>query len=198
MAKAAPKNQFRIKLNLLHPNEIPPSLPTRFLRWIVSYGRYIVIVTEVIVVAAFVFRFKLDADIDTLKTSINKDLPYIEGLIADEALIRQTQLKLQTIGNVYETTPEWQRIFDDISGEIPQSLRLTTLALDSTDDKIPYIGIKLTGQTSSTNDLGLFIRNLRNKKDKNNTKVFKDVSLDSLSFDKDSLVFTISGGIKRI
>lgn len=198
MAKAAPKNQFRIKLNLLHPNEIPPSLPTRFLRWIVSYGRYIVIFTEIIVVSAFVFRFKLDADIDALKTSINKDLPYIEGLISDEALIRQTQLKLQTIGNAYQTTPEWQRIFDDISGEIPQSLRLNTLALDNTDNKTPYLNIRMTGQTSSTNDLALFIRNLRNKKNKDNNKIFQDVSLDSLSFDKDSLIFTVSGGIKRI
>src|SRR3989344_2931274 len=111
MAKSAPKKELRLKLNLLHPNEIPPSLPTRFLRWIVSYGRYIVIFTEIIVVSAFVFRFKLDADLDQLKTDINKDIPYIEGLIADEALIRQTQLKLQTIGTRFDDAPDWKRIF---------------------------------------------------------------------------------------
>jgi len=198
MAKtAAPIKELRLKLNLLHPNEIPPSLPTRFLRWIVSYGRYIVIFTEVIVVSAFVFRFKLDADLDQLKTDINKDLPYIEGLVADEALIRQTQLKLQTIGTHYENTPDWQMIFDTISSEIPSSASLTNLSFDNSDEKNPYIPIKMVGSASSSNDLSVFIKKLREKNDKNNAKLFKDITLDSLSFEKNKLIFSISGAIKR-
>lgn len=198
MAKTAPQTGFRIKLNLLHPNEIPASLPTRLLRWVVSYGRYIVIITEVIVVGAFLLRFKLDADIDTLKTSINKDLPYIEGLSEYEAQIRQTQLKLSTVGTTYTNTPDWKRIFDDLSAEVPFNLRLNNLTIDNTDDKNPFLGIKITGQTISSSELGLFIRKLRDKKDKDNNKIFKDISLDSVSFDRNVLIFNITGGVKRI
>lgn len=198
MAKSAPKNQLRLKLNLLHPNEIPPSLPTRFLRWVVSYGRYIVIFTEIIVVSAFVYRFKLDSDLDTFKTSINKDVPFIEGLIADESLIRQTQLKLETIGGVYAATPEWNRIFNNISTEIPRSVRVNSLTIDNGDPKAEYLSVKFIGQTNSNNDLGLFIRKLRDKKDAADNKMFTNIVLDSLNFDKDELIFSISGGVKRI
>lgn len=198
MAKSAPKNQLRLKLNLLHPNEIPPSLPTRFLRWVVSYGRYIVIFTEIIVVSAFVYRFKLDADLDTFKTSINEDVPYIEGLISDEALIRQTQLKLSTIGSVYDFTPNWKRVFTDISSVIPISVRINSLSIDNADPKAEYVPVKFVGQTNSNNDLGLFIRKLRDKKDTSDNKMFNNIVLDSLNFDKDELIFSISGGVKRI
>lgn len=194
---AAPKNQLRLKLNLLHPNEIPPSLPTRFLRWIVSYGRYIVIFTEIIIVSAFLFRFKLDYDLDNIKTSINKDLPFIEGMIADEALINQTQSKLQTIGTVYANTPDWTRIFNNLSTEIPPSVRINSLNLDSNDGQNEYLGIKLSGQTTSVNDLGLFIKKLRNLQDAQGNKLFKDIALDSLNYDKQEILFSLSGGARR-
>jgi hypothetical protein len=197
MAKTAPKNQLRLKLNLLHPNEIPPSLPTRFLRWIVSYGRYIVIFTEIIVVSAFIYRFKLDYDLDNIKTSINKDLPFIEGMIADEALINQTQSKFQTIGTVYANTPSWKRIFDNLSSEIPPSVRINSLNLESNDAQNEFLNIKLIGRTTSINDLGLFIKKLRTLQDAQGTKLFKDIALDSLNYDKQEILFSLSGGTKR-
>ncbi len=198
MAKTALKNQLRLKLNLLHPNEIPPSLPTRFLRWVVSYGRYIVIFTEIIVVSAFVYRFKLDYDLDTLKTSINKDVPFIEGLISDEARITQAQIKLKTIGTTYNSAPNWKRIFNNLSTEIPTSVRINSLNLDNSDSAAEYISIKFVGQTNSVNDLGFFIRKLRDLKDAQGNKLFKDIVLDSLNYDKEELIFSISGGAKRL
>jgi hypothetical protein len=199
MAKTtAPKNQLRLKLNLLHPNEIPPSLPTRFLRWVVSYGRYIVIFTEIIVVSAFVYRFKLDYDLDALKTSINKDVPFIEGLISDEALIVQTQTKLKTIGLSYNSSPNWHRIFQDLSTVIPKSVRVNSLNIDNSDNTTEYISIKFVGETASNNDLGLFIRKLRDLKDDQGNKMYKDIVLDTLNYNKDSLIFSISGGAKRL
>lgn len=197
MPKPAQQEKFRIKLNLLHPNEIPPSLPTRFLRWVISYGRFIVIFTEVIVVGAFVFRFKLDADLDNLKTKINQDLPYVQGLVADEALIKQTQLKLQTIGQGYAATPDWRTIFSDISTQMPTSLELTSLNVESAATDPQFLPIKLNGKTASTNDLGVFIRNLRNAKDDKDVKIFNNISLDSISFDKEEITFTVTGGVKK-
>jgi hypothetical protein len=197
MAKTAPKNQLRLKLNLLHPNEIPPSLPTRFLRWVVSYGRYIVIFTEIIVVSAFVYRFKLDYDLDTIKTSINKDVPFIEGLISDEALINQTQTKLKTIGTAFDRSPDWQRIFNNLATVIPRSLRINSLSIDNSDPSTEYLAVKFVGQTTSNNDLGLFIRKLRDLKDDQGNSLYKDIVLDSLNYDQNELIFSISGGAKR-
>lgn len=198
MAKTSvQKNQLRLKLNLLHPNEIPPSLPTRFLRWIVSYGRYIVIFTEIIVVAAFVYRFKLDYDLDILKNDINKNIPLIEGLISSEALINQTQLKLQTIGTTYNSSPNWKNILDNFASTLPESIRINNINIEIADNTSEYLGLKINGTTPSNNDLGVFINKLKALKDAQGNLIFKDIVLESLNYDQESLLFSISGGVKR-
>lgn len=186
MAEPAQRPKLRIDVNLLHPKEIPPKLPERFLRWLINYGRFIVIAVEIIVVAAFVTRFKLDADLDELKRKINLDMPFVEGLAADEALIKQTQLRLTTIKQTYAQTPDWQTIFAKLSSQMPVSIRLTNLTMEKSGET-KNLTFKLNALTSSNTDLAIFLNNLR--KDTS----FKDVSLSNISFDQDQIVFTITG-----
>lgn len=192
MAKPAPLAKFRVRINLLHPNEIPAPLPARFLKWLISYGRYIVIFTEVIVVGAFVYRFKLDADLDTLKTQINKDLPYVEALSTDEAIIKQTQLKLATVQNVYTFTPNWQQAIESIAAEQPRSVRINLISMDSLPSTT-QVKLRISGSTSLNSDLAYFIRRLKDKKDENDKNILKDISLDTVNFDQNQLIFIISG-----
>jgi hypothetical protein len=196
MAKAAPSGpKFRIKLNLLHPNEIPLPLPARFLKWLITYGRYIVILTEVIVVAAFLYRFKLDADLDQLKRNINKDLPYIEGLSANEAVIKQTQQKLAIIQQVYTLTPDWEQILTNIAREQPRNIQVTSINFEAIPS-VKDVKFKVSGQTPSNNDLAVFIRRLKDKKGAKNQNSFKDISLDSVTFDQSQLIFSLTGVAK--
>lgn len=191
MAESAPRpTKLRINLNLLHPKEAPLKLPARFLKWLITYGRFIVILVEVVVVAAFLTRFKLDADLDDLKRKINLDLPYVEGLATDEALIKQTQTKLALIDKTYLNSDKWQDTIVEISAQMPQSIVFSGLLLDEKDEK--SVNFRITGSTQSNSDLGIFLNNLRSLED------LKEINLASISFDKSEIIFTITGSKSKI
>lgn len=185
MTTPAQRSKLRISLNLLHPKEIPPKLPERFLKWLITYGRFIVIFVEIIVVAAFLARFKLDADLDDLKRKINLDLPYVEGLSTDEALIKQTQNKLALISKTYSNSDRWQEIVLDLSSQIPDSIIFTGLLLEEKDDG--SVSFKISGTTISNSDLGIFLNNIRA------LDHFREINLASISFDQQQILFTITG-----
>ena len=182
---AQQSSKLRINLNLLHPKEAPAKLPERFLKWLITYGRFIVIFVEIIVVSAFLTRFKLDADLDTLKNNINRDLPYVEGLETDEILIKQTQDKLALIDKTYLGSDKWQETVVDISSQIPQSITFTALMLEEKDET--SVNFRIGGSTPSNSDLGIFLNNLRK------TENFKEINLASISFEQNQIVFTITG-----
>lgn len=177
--------KLRISLNLLHPKENPAKLPERFLKWLITYGRFIVIFVEIVVVAAFLGRFKLDADLDELKRKINRDLPYVEGLFVDEALIKQTQNKLALIDKTYSNSDKWQEVILDLSSQIPESIQFTGLQLDEKDES--SLNFKITAITVSNSDLGIFLNNLRAVSN------FREINLASISFERNQIVFTVTG-----
>lgn len=177
--------KLRINLNLLHPKENPAKLPERFLKWLITYGRFIVIFVEIIVVAAFLGRFKLDADLDELKRKINQDLPYVEGLFVDEALIKQTQSKLALIDKTYANSDKWQEVVFDLSSQIPPSVQFIGLQLEEKDES--SLNFKISATTTSNTDLGIFLNNLR-AVDK-----FREINLASISFERNQIIFTITG-----
>lgn len=190
MAQSAQGTKLRISLNLLHPKEAPAKLPERFLKWLITYGRFIVIFVEVIVVTAFLTRFKLDADLDDLKRQINLDLPYIEGLSTDEALIKQTQNKLALIDTTYLNGDKWQETVVGLADQTPLSVTFTGLLLEEKDET--SVNFRITGFTPSNSDLGIFLNNLRNQEG------FREINLANISFDQQQILFAITGSKLKI
>ncbi len=185
MPSSAQQNKLRINLNLLHPKELQSKLPEKFIKWLISYGRFIVIFVEIIVVAAFLARFKYDADLDDLKRKINQDLPYVEGQAADEALIDQTQNKLALIDKTFLSGDRWQETVVALSAQTPGSIRFIGLSLEEKDQA--NLNFRLSGSTISNTDLGIFLNNLRSQKN------FSEINLANISFENDQILFTITG-----
>lgn len=185
MAESAQASKLRIDLNLLHPREAPAKLPERFLKWLITYGRFIVIFVEIIVVSAFLARFKYDADLDVLKGKINQDLPYVEGLATDEALIKQTQIKLDLVDKTYIDSEKWQEAILSVASQLPKSIVFSGLQLDGSDTQV--VKFRIAGSTPSNSDLGIFLNSLRK------TPGFKEINLASISFEQNQIVFTITG-----
>lgn len=185
MSDSAQASKLRIDLNLLHPKEVQTRLPEKFLKWLISYGRFIVILVEVVVVAAFLTRFKYDADLDNLKTKIRQDLPYVEGQATDEALINQTQTKLALIDKTYLSSDRWQEAIIEISSLTPNSIQFLGLLLEEKDEQ--SVSFKINASTLSNTDLGIFLNNLRGQDN------LRDINLANISFDQDQILFTITG-----
>ncbi|MBI2019805.1 PilN domain-containing protein [Candidatus Daviesbacteria bacterium] len=180
----AKKNlRILIRLDLLKPQSNPEKIPTILLRWLLSTGRYILILVEAVVLIAFVFRFKLDADIAEIKEEIEvNQLPYIKNLQPFEILIRQTQLKLSSINGFLQSNPDYALILKKIADQMPVSVSLRSLSLEKSLDKI---SIQINGQAQNNNDLAAFQANLKQD------SFFSGVSLSSVGLEEGVIRFTI-------
>lgn len=90
---AAPK----ILINLLGLEQQEHSPLGRFIGWVTTYGRYIMVTTEMIVLVAFLSRFSLDRQLTDLKDEIQQKQDIIAANQDLEIDFRQTQDSLNKI-----------------------------------------------------------------------------------------------------
>ena len=178
-----PKVKIGIHLDLLKPQSNPEKIPVKIIRWLLSTGRFIFIFVEIIVLIAFITRFKFDADLASKKEAIEQQIPYIESLKPFEILIRQTQFKLSTIDSFYKTYADYPQILKKIAGQTPFGVKIVGLNMEKDVTKVT---IHLTAQAQSNNDVAIFLAGLKQD------QLFSDVTITGISFEKGSLNFSLS------
>lgn len=182
-AKNAKNPKLSIRLDLLKPQGSPQKLGVKLLRWLLSTGRYIFIFVEGLVLVAFLTRFKLDADLAQNKETVEGQIPFIESLKPYEILIRQTQLKLSTIGSIRSSSPNFAQILKKISAQTPQGVKLLGINLEREVGKMTVL---MNGQAQSNADLSSFIAGLKQESS------FVNVSLTSIGLEQNIIRFSIS------
>ncbi|MBI2040161.1 PilN domain-containing protein [Candidatus Microgenomates bacterium] len=185
MLKSGPK--LDIHLDLLKPQGSPQKLPEKFLRWLLSTGRFIFVLVEAVVLLAFIFRFKLDADIASTKEKIDEQIPYVESLRNYEILIKQIQLKLSTIGAFNQNYADYPEILKRISDQVPSGIKINTMGLQKDVGKIT---IRINAQAQSNNDLLTFLLGMRED------QYFTDVSLVSVGLEQGIIRFILNASAK--
>jgi len=88
------------QINLLPQEEFDASVIGRALKWAMGTFRIIVIVTEMIVMGAFLSRFWLDAQNSDLTNAIKIKTAQISAQSEFEKQFRDIQLKLNVIGKI--------------------------------------------------------------------------------------------------
>lgn len=176
-----------INLDLLKPQSNPEKLTVKVFRWLLSTGRYIFIFVEVIVFMAFIFRFKLDADLAEKKEAIEQQIPYIESLRPYEILIRQTQLKISTILASKADFVNYPLIFKKIADQTPSGIKLVSLNMQKEAGKITFT---MNAEAQNNNDVTSFVQGL--KQDSS----FSDINLTGIDLDQRTITFTLSGSSK--
>ncbi|MDO8638340.1 MAG: PilN domain-containing protein [Candidatus Daviesbacteria bacterium] len=176
------------KINLLVQKNIQPKIYVRLLKWILSSGKFIVIVVELITISAFVYRYKLDSDLIDVQEKIKEIVPYIQSLKNNEILIRQTQFQLQTIQQIKSTNPAFENIFTKIALLTPKSIRLTNISLQITSPV--KTDLTISGVTPSNLELSTFIKTLQND------PTFSNISLTNISFEGETS-FIITGNLNN-
>lgn len=192
MPKANPNNLKVVKspiykVNLLIQKGEQLKLPARLIKWTLASGRFIVVFVEIIVISAFVFRYKLDTDLADLQDKINETVPYLESLKNDEQELRTTQFQLASIKSIRHNGKSFPEILKEVAHLTPQTIKLTNINLDRSANS-SKTSLTITGQTPSNLELSAFIKAL--KKD----SVFKDINLTNISFDNQT-TFTITGNV---
>ena len=140
-------------INLLPQEEFEASTLGRVLRWATGSFRIIVIITEMVVMAAFLSRFWLDAQNSDLNDSIKIKSAQISAQKDFEDQFRKVQTKLDLFKKINQTPQSSGRI-DLIAAKVPNEIVLSSITVDSTSSQVKGI---------STSELGIaqFISNLK-------------------------------------
>ena len=163
-----------------------------FFHWLVTYGRFIIIIVELVVLSAFGLRFSYDTQLADLKDNIKRQSIALESYYIDEPRIRVFQKKLEFIKKNYDVNPTWEEIFTQVSSEIPLTVKLTSLSLEQDPTLAnPTLQLRLAAQTNSINDLGFFLKNLRSN------KKFNEVTLQNIAIEQGQIIFNIGGSVAK-
>src|SRR3989338_1167782 len=190
MGPAKKSSTFKpFQINLLIHKEEQVKLYERLLRWLLSSGRFIVVLVELVTIGAFVARYKLDAELADLQDNIKDKVPYIEALKADEALIRQTQFQLSTIKQTRNESPDFVQTISKIATLTPKNIKITNISLDRAQS-FPKSLFTISGATPSNIELSVFISSLQKGPS------FAEVTLTNISFEGQT-IFTLTGSLTK-
>src|SRR3989344_6821603 len=96
-----PATKFsRIDKNLIGEGDFSRTPIGRIVTWATTYGRYIMILTEIIVLLAFISRFSLDRKLTDLNEEISQKQAILEVNSQLEADIRAVQGQLSQVKNL--------------------------------------------------------------------------------------------------
>ncbi len=174
-----------LNIDLLKPQSEPQKLLVQAVKWALSAGRFLIIFVEIIVLAAFLARFKLDTDIADNKDVINQQLPFLEALKGDESLIRQTQSQLATLKDLKASRINFVNIMDKVSAQTPSGVTISTLSIENG----AKLGLKITGKAQNNDQLSTLLFGLRSD------PFFSEVNLDSINLDQGIINFSLSASI---
>lgn len=181
---SAHKNKNKI-INLMPQEEFASSTLGRILAWLLSSFRTIVIVTEMIVMGAFLSRFWLDARNTDLNDEIKQKQTVVASYSDFEKEFRATQRKLTIISSLILNPKEASPLFEQIGSLAPGDTQLTSINIVGNE-------VSIRGQSVSEVSIGQYLANLQA------TALFKELNLGQLSFDERTtyLNFTLTGTLE--
>lgn len=176
--------KYKKNVNLLPKENLEESPFGKFLIWALTFGRYIIIFTELIVILAFIFRFKLDRDIQKVNTEVENKLAIVQSQQELEKNIRIIQGRYEQAQKIIAES--------NISTSILQELsKITPLDLIFVDISVKNNILSLTGLSLSKVGLATFIFGLTN------SQLFDNVNISSVSSKENSneISFSITSNL---
>ena len=139
----------------------------KFIGWALTVGRFLVILTEVIALSAFLYRFSLDRQIIDLHSKIKQQEAIVKALKNNEDKYRNLQDRLALASSFSNKGTDKIKIFQDILNFTSEGLTLSNLIMYESR-------ISINAIAQNTSSLNLFTNSL-----KTYPKI-KKLNLDSL------------------
>ncbi len=168
---------MKYKINLFPPkrrNMVDDAVYFSF-----HYLRYILVITQIIVIGVFFYRFKIDQEIVDLKDALSQKQEIVaisEPLIKE---VRAVEQKVSSVKTIIQEQSRFQEKFQYLLSVFPEKLTLDELRMDKSGN------FHLIGTTSDPGIVKIFYERL--KKDNK----FKTVDLSNLKKDEEGFRFTL-------
>ncbi len=169
-----PKNK---SINLLPQEEFNISTTGRILSWATGTFRIIVIITEIVVMGAFLSRFWLDAQNSDLKNSVKIKSAQIAAQSDLEKRFRSVQSKLNIYNQIASSQNASNKV-NEIASMLPSNIVLSGITVAEGSAQIK-------GVSGSDIDIYQFIANLQADKS------LKNVDLGQISSSENGSIGTI-------
>lgn len=157
-----------VHINLLGETDMEHTPVGRIVNWAVTYGRYIMIGTEIVVLLAFISRFSLDRKLTDLKEEVTQKQEIIEANLPFEQDMRALQNKLAKIKTLKNQSANYLSILTSFQTIVPTGVYLTSLAVD-------HEKITVSAVAGSTGSFAQFITNLQS------TRILADVDIGDIT-----------------
>jgi len=118
------------ELSLLPDTENPNSFSARVFKWLTTIGRSVIVITELIVVLAFLSRFWLDRKNSDLSEVVRQQQAILESTQNFENEFSSLQQRLIMIKNFYAKQPQYDQQIDLLVTSTPQDIIFNNLSVN--------------------------------------------------------------------
>ncbi len=103
----------------------------KFIKWALTIGRMVIILTETIALAAFLYRFILDRQIIDQRDTIKQKAAQIQLYDKNEKEFRNLQDRLQLINKLNNQASDTVIILTDVTNMAPSGIVFNTLSINN-------------------------------------------------------------------
>lgn len=155
-------------INLLPKDELEKTPIGRFFKWSLTVGRYIVIFTELVVILAFISRFKLDQDLAKLHEEVKHKQTIVSSFEELENDVRLLQKRLEIIKKTGQESLRPYLLITELS-------KLTPIDVSFEELTIREKSILIKGSSLSNVGLSTFLNGLQT------SNQFSQINLETVS-----------------
>ncbi len=143
-----------IRINLLGSQDLSHTPWGRLVEWATTYGRYIMITTEIVVLLAFISRFSLDRKNTDLTEELRQKQAIIEANVDFERDIKSLQSHLTTAKALLTDQAKPVEVVNTLESLIPADVYLSSV--DITRNKIT-----ISATAGTTRGFAQFLSNVQ-------------------------------------
>lgn len=129
------------------------SIFEKFIDWALTIGRLVVILTEVIALSAFFYRFTLDRQLIDLHSKIKQETAIVSYLKDREETYRNLQDRLSVVSTFSSSEEKKIKTFNDVIGLATGGMTFNQLVLTKTHIQIAATFQYISSLTSFVNSL---------------------------------------------
>ena len=177
------QNSPHVKINLIGKARV--SVADNFLRWAVTVGRIVIVATELVALAALLYRFTIDRKIIDLHDQIKKAQIFVKAQSAKEEDFKSIQERLLNIKATEEDTKAKIEIMNEILDSIARG------NFSSTNLTVAQHTISINGIAFSIFPINSFLEKL-----KENPNVVS-ITLDEVSGAAQGVQFKLTVEVKQ-
>lgn len=136
----------------------------KFIDWALTAGRLLVIITEIIALSSFIYRFGLDRQLIDLHSKIKQEETLVSAFKEREEDFRNLQDRIELANNLSANSQYQIKLIQDIVNLAPDGMTFEQLNISENS-------ININARYNFVSSLTQFINSLKGYKDVNNVSI---------------------------